>query len=175
MIGQRMQDAINAQIKEEMESAYLYLAMVGYFESIGMEGMAHWMTVQAQEELSHAMRFFDHLVERAGRVQLYALAEPQKAWGSPLEAFKAAYAHEQHITAKIDELSGIAAEERDRAAGIMLQWFITEQVEEEANASRIVDLLERIGDHGPGLMMIDRELAGRPAASDTDDEESAAT
>jgi ferritin len=170
MIGQRMQDAINEQIREEMESAYLYLSMVGYFESIGLEGMAHWMTIQAQEELDHAMRLFQHLVERDGRVKLHALAEPQAEWSSPLDAFKAAYAHEQHITKKIDELSSIADSENDRAAMIMLQWFVTEQVEEEANAARIVGLLERVADHAQGLFMIDRELGSRPGATPDSEE-----
>ena len=175
MIGKPMQDAINEQIREEVESAYLYLSMVGYFESSGWEGMAHWMTVQAQEEMGHAMRLFQHLVERGGRVKLYAIAEPKEAWDSPLDAFRAAYAHEQHITAKIAELAKLASDENDRAAEIMLQWFVTEQVEEEANASRIVDLLGRIGDHGPGLVMIDRELSARPTVGVGATDGSAAT
>ena len=98
MIGQRMQDAMNEQIKHELESAYLYLSMVAYFESTGMEGMAQWMRVQTQEEVGHAMRFFNHIAEREGRVELPALSKPQKDWASPLEAFKAAYEHEQFIT-----------------------------------------------------------------------------
>jgi len=161
MISQRVQDAINDQIKEELESAYLYLSMVGYFESVGLEGMAHWMTVQTQEEMSHAKKLFDHLVERGGRVTLQPLAAPQAEWASPLDAFKAAYAHEQFITERIDALAKIAAEENDRAASIALQWFVTEQVEEEASASRIVDLLQRIGGDGPALVMVDRELSQR--------------
>ncbi|UCF10495.1 MAG: ferritin [Candidatus Bipolaricaulota bacterium] len=175
MIGERMQDAINAQIKEEMESAYLYLSMVGYFESIGLEGMAQWMKAQVQEEVAHAMRFFDHLVERDGRVKLLALAEPKTEWSSPLDAFQAALAHEEYITGKISDLVTLAAEENDHAAAIMLQWFVSEQVEEEATASRIVDLLARIGTDGPGLVMVDRELGARvpmctPAPADSDGE-----
>jgi ferritin len=164
MIEKRMQDAMNEQIKHELESAYLYLAMVAYFQAESFDGMAQWMTVQAQEEFVHAMKFFHHIDERDGRVELLALAQPQKEWSSPLEAFKAAYKHEQFISKKINDLMKIALEEEDHAAGITLQWFVTEQVEEEASAHKVVDLLERIGDSGHGLMMVDRELGTRIAA-----------
>ena len=174
MIGKRMQDAMNEQIKHELESAYLYLSMVAYFESTGAEGMAQWMRVQTQEEVEHAMRFFDHITERDGRVELIELSKPQKDWTSPLEAFKAAYEHEQFITRKIDELVTIAAEEGDHAASIMLQWFVTEQVEEEASTSRVVQMLEQVGDSGTGLLMIDRELGTRTAVEPVAEEESAA-
>ena len=161
MIGQRMKEALNEQIKHELESAYIYLSMVAYFESIGLEGMAQWMRVQSKEEVEHAMKFFDHINERAGRVELLSLAQPKKEWSSPLEAFKAAYEHEQFITGKINDLVKIAADEQDHAAGILLHWFVTEQVEEEASTSRIVDMLERIGDSGHGLLLLDRELGTR--------------
>jgi len=174
MIGKRMQGAMNEQIKHELESAYLYLSMVAYFESIGSEGMAQWMRVQTQEEVDHAMRFFNHITERDGRVELLALSKPQKDWASPLEAFKAAYEHEQFITGKIDDLVRIAAEEGDHAAGIMLQWFVTEQVEEEASTSRMVQMLEQVGDSGTGLLMLDRELGTRTAVESSAGDESAA-
>jgi len=161
MIGKRMQDAINEQIKHELESAYLYLAMVAYFEAEGLEGMAQWMTAQTQEEVAHAMKFFNHINERDGRVELKALSQPQKEWTSPLAAFQAAYKHEQFISGKIDELVKIAEEENDNAAKIMLQWFVTEQVEEESSTHKVVELLERIGDSGHGLIMVDRELGTR--------------
>ncbi|MCK4356255.1 ferritin [Candidatus Bipolaricaulota bacterium] len=170
MIGKRTQDAISEQIKHELESAYLYLAMVAYFEAEGLEGMAQWMTVQAQEEVAHAMKFFHHINERDGRVELLALTQPQKEWSSPLEAFKAAYKHEQFITGKIDELVKIDEEENDNAAKIMLQWFVTEQVEEESSTHKVVELLERIGDSGHGLMMVDRELGTRIAAPSATEE-----
>lgn len=169
MIGKRMQDAMNEQIKHELESAYLYLSMVAYFHSESLDGMAQWMTVQAQEELAHAMKFFNHIDERDGRVELKALSQPQKEWASPLEAYKAAYNHERFITDKINDLVKLASEEGDHAAGILLQWFVTEQVEEESSTLKVVDLLERIGDSGHGLIMADRELGTRsvgPAESE---------
>ena len=161
MIGNRMQEALNAQIKHELESAYIYLSMAAYFESLGLEGMARWMRVQSGEEVEHAMKFFDHITERDGRVELFSLAQPEKEWASPLEAFKAAYEHEQFITGKINELMKIAADEQDHAAGILLQWFVTEQVEEEASTSHVVGMLKRIGDSGHGLLLLDHELGTR--------------
>ena len=170
MIDKRLQDAMNEQIKHEMESAYLYLSMATYFNSESFPGMAQWMRVQAQEELSHALRFLDHVEERSGRVELLALSKPQRDWASPLEAFEAAYEHEKFITAKIDDLMSLAREVKDNAAAVMLQWFVTEQVEEEATAQGVVDMLRRIGDSGHGLVMIDRELGGRGAASEGSEE-----
>lgn len=163
MIGKRMQDAMNEQIKHELESAYLYLSMVAYFRAEGLDGMAQWMTGQAQEEVAHAMRFFNHINERGGRVELKALAQPQKDWASPLEAFKAAYEHERFITGRINNLLKVAEEENDNPAKIMLQWFVTEQVEEEDSTKKVVDLLTRVGDSGHGLIMVDRELGTRKA------------
>jgi ferritin len=123
--------------------------------------MAHWMRVQAKEELEHAMRFFDHMVERGGRVGLAALAEPKKEWKSPLEAFQAAYEHERMITGRIDALVDLAHKEKDNAALLMLQWFVGEQVEEESNVEKIVGLLTRVGESGQGLVMVDHELGAR--------------
>ena len=156
-----MQAALNAQIKEEMESAYLYLSMAACFHSTGLDGMAHWMKVQTQEELGHAMRLFEHIIDRGGRAEVPGLKEPQKEWSSPLEAFQAAYQHEQYITGKINELVALAAAEKDNAAGIMLQWFVSEQVEEEASTSKIVNQLERIGESGNGMFMLDARLGER--------------
>jgi ferritin len=156
-----MEQALNDQIREELGSAYLYLAMAGYFAHEGWDGMASWMRVQAGEELGHAMRIFDHLVERGGRVRLQALAEPEATWASPLEAFKAAYKHEGHITARIHALVELAAEEKDHAAAAALQWFVSEQVEEEDHTLKAVQLLERMGPDGRGLAMADRDLGRR--------------
>jgi ferritin len=161
MIKQRMQNVMNEQIQHEISSAYLYLAMAADFHSKNFDGMAQWMKVQAQEEMVHAMRFFEHIVDRNGRVELKALPEPSKDWTSPVEAFKAAYKHEQFITGRIDELVKVARDENDNAALMMLQWFVNEQIEEEANASKIVDMLTLIGDFGQGLLMADRELGAR--------------
>jgi ferritin len=164
MIGQRMQDAMSEQIKNETFSAYLYLAMAADFEANGFGGMAQWMKAQAQEELGHALRFFNHISERGGRVELQAIDKPQKEWDSPLDAFKAALKHEEFITGTIDDLAKLADEENDRAAGIMLQWFVTEQVEEEDSVRKVLDMLEIVGDKGPGLLMADRELGQRVPA-----------
>jgi ferritin len=172
MIKKRMQDAMNDQIQHELGSAYLYLAMAADFHAKGLDGMAQWMKVQTQEEMVHAMRFFAHIDERNGRVELKALATPQKEWASPLAAFEAGYKHEQFITARIDELVKIAREENDNAALMMLQWFVNEQIEEEANVTKVIDLLKLVGDTGQGLLMADRELGTRvfvppPAGADT--------
>jgi len=123
--------------------------------------------------MAHAMRFFNHINERGGRVELLPLVQPQKEWASPLEAFRAAYAHEQFITGTIDDLVKVAEEENDNPAKIMLQWFVSEQVEEEDSTRKVVELLERIGDSGHGLVMVDRELGARPAAAPTSEGETA--
>lgn len=161
MIGKKLEKALNEQIREELGSAYLYLAMAAHFAAEGWDGMAGWMRIQAQEEQGHAMRIFDHLVERGGRVRLHSLAEPEASWASPLAAFQAAYRHEQHITACIAALVELAQDEKDHAAAAMLQWFVTEQVEEEDQAIRAVQLLERVGSEGRGLVIADRELGQR--------------
>jgi len=161
MIGKKMQDALNEQVMYEFESGYLYLSMATYFHAEGLDGMAQWMKAQAGEEQAHALKIFDHIVERGGRVELKALQEPQRSWDSPLAAFKAAYEHERFITGKINGLVKLASEEGDLPANSMLQWFVNEQVEEEASTSKIVQLLERIGDSGSGLVMLDRELGKR--------------
>jgi ferritin len=161
MIKQRMQSAMNEQIQHELSSAYLYLAMAADLHAKSLDGMAQWMKVQAQEELVHAMRFYDHIVSRNGRVELKELPKPAGEWASPLAAFQAAYEHEQFITGRIDELVKLAREENDNAGWTMLQWFVTEQIEEESSTSKVVDMLSLIGDSGHGLLMADRELGTR--------------
>jgi ferritin len=161
MISTKMQDVMNEQIKHELESAYIYLSMAAYFHSVGLDGMAQWMRVQTQEEMVHAMKFFDHIRDRDGRVKLLPLAQPKAEWSSPLAAFQDAYEHEKFITSKINALVKIAAEEADYPASVLLQWFTTEQVEEEASTSKVAQTLERIGDSGSGLIMLDRELGTR--------------
>lgn len=156
-----MEEALNRQINEELFSAYLYLSMAAYFHSEGLDGVARWMRLQAQEEVGHALRIFDHLVERGGRVTLTAIKEPQRDWASPLDVFRAAYEHERYITAKINELVELAQEEKDHAAFAMLQWFVTEQVEEEDETKKAVELLERVGDSGRGIILADQRLGSR--------------
>lgn len=161
MIGTKMQEAINEQIKLEMESSYLYLSMATFFYARNLDGMAQWMRAQTNEEMQHAMKLFNHLVERGGKVQLSGLANPKKEWNSPLEAFEEAYQHELFITGKINSLVKLAREEDDNPAAIMLQWFVNEQVEEEASVSKIVETMKMIGTSGSGLVMLDHKLGKR--------------
>jgi len=142
--------------------------MAAYFDSLGLRGFANWLRVQWQEELTHAMRIYDYVVERGGRVKLYAIQEPPHEWESPLAAFEHVYEHEVNVTKMIHELVELAMREKDYATYNMLQWFVAEQVEEEANASEIVDKLRLIGNDGRGLLMLDRELATRRFVPETE-------
>ncbi|WP_290596293.1 MULTISPECIES: ferritin [unclassified Archaeoglobus] len=169
-ISEKMVEALNEQINAEIYSAYLYLSMAAYFDSIGLKGFANWMRVQWQEELTHAMRLYDYVVERGGRVKLYAIEEPPSEWESPLTAFEHTYEHEVNVTKRIHELVELAMSEKDYATYNMLQWFVAEQVEEEANASEIVDKLRLIGDDGRGLLMLDTELGARRFVPEQEDQ-----
>jgi len=172
MLNQTMQDAINDQIQAELYSSYLYLSMSAYYESLNLPGFANWMRLQAQEEAVHAMKFFDYVNDRGGRVKLLAVQAPPVDFESPVEPFKMAYEHEQLVTSLINNLYKLALEQNDFAAQSMLKWFIDEQVEEEKSALDIVEQLEFIGEHKIGLFMMDRELAGRqPAPADTGEEQ----
>lgn len=161
MISQTMQNALNEQAKNELYSSYIYLAMAAYFHDQNWEGMAGWMHKQAAEEKEHFEKFFNYIIERGGRVELKALEKPPFEWDSPLAVFKAAYKHEQFITAKINELYELAKEEGDHATEVMLHWFIEEQVEEESSVEEIVVMLEKIGDAMPPMFMLDSKLGGR--------------
>jgi len=166
MIKKTMQDAINAQITREMFSSNLYLSMAGYFHGINLSGFAHWMRLQAQEEMEHALKFFDYLLDRGGTPAIGETAPPQTTWASPLDGFKAALAHEQKITGCINDLADLAIKEGDHATNILLQWFITEQVEEEATVEEIVARLELAGDSPGGLFFVDNELKTRALPAD---------
>ncbi len=161
MIGTKIVAAFNEQINHELYSSYLYLSMAAYFHSINLDGFAGWMRVQAKEEDSHAMKFFEHLRDRGARIALDQIDKPKAAWKSPLDAFTAAYEHEKFITSKINGLYKLAEKESDYPAKVLLDWFVKEQVEEEATASGIVNMLERIKDSGNGIIMLDRELGKR--------------
>ncbi|MDQ7823045.1 MAG: ferritin [Candidatus Eremiobacteraeota bacterium] len=161
MMQEKVQEAINKQVNAEIYSAYLYLSMNAYFQSLGLKGFANWMHVQSQEELIHAMRFYDYVNERSGRIRVLPIEGPPVEWKSPLDAFEAAYKHEQLVTSLINDLVNLATKEKDHATVAMLQWFVTEQVEEEANTSDVAGKLKLIGKDGAGLFMIDRELATR--------------
>ncbi len=161
MLSTQMEERLNQHLNEEIYSSYLYLSMSAYFSAEGWEGFAHWLNLQTNEEHVHAMKIYGYLNEQGGRVKLLAVAEPQQNFKSPKEAFKQALAHEQDITKKINELVDLAIKLNDHATQIFLQWFVTEQVEEEANAGQIVQSLDRIGDADSGLWMLDRKLAAR--------------
>ena len=173
MISEKMQDAINDQINAELYSAYLYLSMQAYFDAENLPGFANWMGCQAQEEVVHAMKFFHYVKERGGRVVLKAIDGPQTQWDAPLAVLEATYAHEQVVTGRIHDLVKLAREEGDPASEIFLQWYVTEQVEEEASADEVIQKLKMLAGAPGGLFMVDRELARRtftpPAAGEGDD------
>ncbi len=163
-MNQIMLDSLNQQINEEMYSAYLYLSMVSYFNSVNLPGAAHWMMIQYKEELMHAEKIMNFIMERGSNFKLTQIKEPTNYWSSPLDAFKAALNHEKHITSCINQLYEVALREKDYSTVQFLQWFVTEQVEEEANAMQIIDDFERIANDPKGIFMIDRELSQRPSA-----------
>ena len=162
MLSKTLNEAINEQIKWEFGSAYLYLAMADYFHGRGLSGSAHWMRRQSAEELEHAMKFVDYVHERGGRVELQALEQPQGEYASPLAVFEAALAHEREVTQRINRLSKLASREADDATQTFLQWFITEQVEEEKSAGEVVEQLTMAGDNSAALLLVDRRLEKRP-------------
>ena len=165
MLNPKIQDAFNKQINAELFSSYLYLSMAGYFESESFKGMAHWMRIQAAEENQHAMRIFDRINDRSGRVTLTEIEAPKTQWNSPLDAFQDAYKHELKISGMLNDLMNLAAVEKDGASHDFLEWFVREQVEEEAAAQLIVDQLKLVGDHGVGLYLIDQQLGQRTASA----------
>ncbi len=161
MLSKAMQEAINEQIKNEIYSAYLYLSMSAYFEANNLPGFAHWMRHQYEEEMSHALRLFDHINERGGRVTLLAIPQPKAEWKTTLEVFNQVLEHEQLVTSMIHKLYETALVEKDYPAQVMLTWFIEEQVEEEKSAGEIVEQLKMIEAHGTAVLMLDHRLANR--------------
>ncbi len=161
MLSQAMQEAINGQINAELYSAYLYLAMAAHCAAANLPGFAHWMRVQGREEVGHALRFFDYVVDRGGCPTLQAIGQPPTTFQGPSAVFQQTLAHEQEVTRRIHTLCGVATRENDYATLEMLQWFVKEQVEEERSASEVLGALKMIGDQGPALMMLDRQLGGR--------------
>ena len=161
MLNNDMEKALNAQVNAEMYSAYLYLSMSAFFQSKSLSGFAGWMRVQAQEEMVHAMKFYDFINERGGRVILEPIEAPPTDWDSPLATFEAVYEHEQKVTGLINELVELAREKHDHATNIFLQWFVSEQVEEEDSANEVVEKIKLVGDAKGGLFMLDRELGQR--------------
>ncbi len=169
MLKKSIEEELNRQVNEELYSYYIYLAMVGYFESEGWKGMASWMRIQADEEMTHARKIYNYIISRGSRIALKAIAEPPGEWDSVLDAFRAALKHEEYITGKINDLVDLAVKENDHASRSFLQWFIDEQVEEEENVGDVVRLLERAGDKSQTLFMVDKELAGRQPATSAEE------
>lgn len=163
MLSERMIKALNEQLNKELFSAYFYMGIASYFKEKGLDGFASWMEAQAEEELEHALKFYDYIFNRGGRVKLERIEKPKQDFESPLKAFEAVYLHEVGVTQSIFKLVDIAEEEKDRATYQFLQWFVEEQVEEEASTKAIVDKLRIIGDNPHGLFMLDRELGVRKA------------
>jgi len=170
MIPKKMEEALNGQLNAELYSAYLYLSMAAYFESVDLAGFANWMRIQNQEEQFHAMKFYDYIIERGGRVTLRSIETPPSDWDSPLAVFEATLEHERKVTGLINDLVYLAREEKDNASEIFLQWFVNEQVEEEDNVSKVLGQLKLIKDGPQALFMMDKEIGQRvftpPAAAE---------
>jgi ferritin len=161
MLSKKMEKAINGQINAEIYSSYMYLSMSAWFEQAGLAGLANWMRQQVQEEMFHAMKMFNFVNERGARVILGVIEKPPTEWKSALDVFTATLAHEQKVTGLINDLTNLALDERDHATNIFLQWFISEQVEEESGVGAILDKLKLIGKDSSGLFALDQELGQR--------------
>ena len=161
MLNPKVEEAINEQINAELYSAFLYLSMSAYFQRQNLPGFAKWTYVQYLEKTTHALKIFNYVNERGGSVKLAAIKEPPTEWRNPVEVFDAIYKHEQLVTSLIYRIVDIAIQERDHASNNMLQWYVAEQVEEEANASLILEQLKRIGDAQESLYVLDKELGMR--------------
>jgi len=161
MISNKMTDALNEQINREMYSAYLYMSMSAYSEYKGLKGFANWFMAQYQEEMVHAMKMYDYIQDQGGQVILKAIEKPPTEFGEPIDMFQATLKHEQFITKSINELADLAVLEKDHATQIFLQWYVTEQIEEEANDNEIIDKLKLVSGSPNGLFMIDKDLNAR--------------
>jgi ferritin len=169
MVSEKIQHALNRQLNAELYSSYLYMSMSAYFKSINLDGFANWMYYQAQEELTHAIKFYDFIHSRGGRVKLTQVEAPPSNWNSPVAVFEATLEHEQKVTSLINALVELTLAERDHATNIFLQWFVTEQVEEEENVGGVLEQLKLMGEAKGGLFMIDRELAKRSPAGQSEE------
>jgi len=165
MIGPRMQDALNRHVQAETSSAYLYLAMSAWCEAKAWKGFARWLRVQSEEELVHARKSLDYLLARGGEAKLGAVEAPPSSWGSVHEVFERVLEHERKITAFVHDLHATAQQEKDRAAEVFLQWFVAEQVEEEARALEVVDRLKIVGDRPGTVLYLDKEYGKRGKAA----------
>jgi len=161
MIPRKIEAAINDQINFELYSAYIYLAMAAHLRFKGLNGFANWMQIQAQEETVHGMGFYNFIIDRGGKVALKAIAQPKSEWKSALAAFENVLAHEEIVTSRINNIAALAEAEKDYATRNFMQWYISEQVEEEANANEIINELKLAEDSKEALLMLDREKAQR--------------
>lgn len=163
MISDKMQFELNEQVNREFYSAYMYLGMSAYCNTIGLPGFAHWMRMQYEEESMHVTKMYDYILGQGGALHLKSIEEPPKEYGTPIEIFDTTLEHEQYITRMIHELMDLAVQEKDYATQTFLQWYVLEQVEEEANVNDILAPLKMVGEDKGGLMMIDQQLSGRAA------------
>lgn len=168
MMSQSMQDAFNEQMKHEFYSSYLYLSMSAFCEGANLPGLAQWMRLQAREEVVHAMKIFDHLLDRGGQVRLQPIGGPPGEFTTARDVFEQAYRHEQQVTASINQVYGRAVDERDFASRVFLDWFVQEQVEEEKTSGLLAEQLRMVGEDRPGLLMLDRELGQRRAGGNAE-------
>lgn len=166
MLSKKIQDALNDQINLELASFYAYLAMAAHFEEKSLPGMANWMRIQSEEERVHAMKLFDHMIDRGGAVSLKAIEQPTASFDSPLSIFEAALGHEQKVTKAINSLYALASAENDYASQVMLQWFINEQVEEEKSAQTAIEQLRMAGQDASALLMLDQMFGARTVGAD---------
>jgi ferritin len=157
-LNERVEEAINEQIKHEFYAAYLYLSMAAFFEGSNLPGFAKWMRSQAQEEVEHAMKFFDYVMDRGGRVKLQPIEGPPTEFDGPIDVFEKSLAHEQKVTERINEIYKVALDEGDYASQAMLNWFLTEQVEEEKNADQVLAELRMVGESKASLYFLDRHV-----------------
>jgi ferritin len=161
VLSQKLQDAINEQINSEFYSAHLYLSMAAYCDTLSLGGFAHWLKMQYSEELEHALKLFDFITDRGGRVVLQAIDQPPIEFESVASVMQMALEHERKVTAMIDSLYELALDERDYSAHVLLEWFVDEQVEEEKNVAEVIKHLEMVGDDGTGLLILDSRLGTR--------------
>lgn len=169
MLSEKILKALNRQMNAESASAYLYMGMAAWLDARNLRGCAAWMKAQAHEEFRHAMKFYDFINERGGRVILQPVDAPPSSWDGVLDAFQKTLEHERHVTARINDLVNVAIEERDHATNIFLQWFVTEQVEEEDSVNDLLHKLRLVNGEGQGMLLLDKDLAARvftmPAAT----------
>lgn len=163
MISKKMEHELNEQVNKEFYSAYMYLAMSAYCNTIGLPGFSHWMRMQYEEESLHVTKMYDYILDQGGQIHLKTIEEPAKEFGTPIEIFEQTLEHEQFVTKSIHNIMNLAVEEKDYATQTFLQWYVTEQVEEESNVNDILSPLRMVGNDKGGLMMIDQKLNVRTA------------